>query len=168
MKETASQEVLAKVLRFFRRQVHAVRGNDVEIGILKKLRVEGGYQMRALVVNPNVGQALDTPHELAVGGWEIGAPSTPGPRTPLSGGQIGTAKIEDWRACGAAAVFVNEAREIELRHCFRFDLCQARQHDQKCGKNQTDDGNPALHVLLSDAPHRNREETKQRIEIWIS
>ena len=101
--------------------------NNVQVGIAEKLRVKGSDEMRTLVIDPNVAQALDAPHELAVGRGKIGAPSAAKPRAALAGFQVRTSKIQARSAGGPESPAINQTREIELRPRAQFLPDQRRE-----------------------------------------
>src|SRR4029079_1938363 len=85
VEKATSQEVFAQLCRFVPVKVHAMGRDDVEVRITEQLRIHGGDQMGALVVDTNVAEPLNAPHELAVGCGKVGSPSAAKPRAALTG-----------------------------------------------------------------------------------
>src|SRR6187399_2595671 len=91
--------------------------------------------MGTLVVNADVRETLDTPHELAVRCGEVRAPSAVEPCATLSGCQFLALEIELRSSPRTVPLAIDEACEIELRSRLRF-RSHSRQHKQAKSDNE--------------------------------
>src|SRR5262245_24203552 len=150
VQKAAAQQVLPQLLCLFARQVHAMWGNNVQVWIAKKFRIKSGDEVRAFVVDPNVAEPLDAPHEFTVGCGKIGAPSTAKARAALAGFEVCASKVHPRGASRYISVSVDETCEIELRYSAGFSLRQSGKHKKSGSENRTGYQTCALH---NDAPH---------------
>src|SRR5262245_39946418 len=122
--------------------------NSVQIGIAEKFRVHSRDEMRGLVMDSNVAQALDTPHELTVRRRKIGSPSAAQPRATLAALQLSTLKIQARRARSPETASVYETGEIKLRRVLGFNLSRPGKHKESNRQNGTGYKTGVLHMKM--------------------
>src|SRR5688572_121802 len=136
MEKPSAKEVLPQAFRLLIGEVHAAGLDDIKIRISVEFRIQSGDDMRSFVKDADTGQALHTPHELAVGCRKIRRPTSAIAGAALACGEIGASNVKVWSSRGTIAVSVDEACKEKLRRRVGPGVGKTRYDKKHGGQNR--------------------------------